>query len=292
MIKMLLYVFSISIALLLSGCSNGARGYEALKLISQSKERPIIRMDTSEGSITIELWNDIAPKTVENFTQLAFGGKEWTNPRTGNKETGAFYDGLTFHRVSRDFIIQGGCPIGNGNGGPGYYFNDEIYDDTNAEVITGFITTKERADQLYRNVIKPYLNKTTSPDKEILLIMNQCRKSKSMRPLMKHPVEYYLKKTGRKEPLRDKGILRAKVEYGTICMANTGPDTNGSQFFIVTKKEGCEWLNGKHTVFGKVIKGKSVINKIQMSETTMGYKPIDDIIIKKVVLVPQKKKDK
>jgi len=279
--KMLLSALSISIALVLSGCSNGARGYEALKLISQLKERPVIRMDTSEGSITIELWNDIAPKTVENFTQLAFGGKEWTNPRTGEKETGAFYDGLVFHRTVRNFMIHSGCPIGNGTGNPGYSFDDETFDTTNSRTITGYISNPETANHLYKQLILPYLRKTHTPNKDIVTIVEACKKNKSITPLMKYPVEYYLKKTGRTEPFKEQGILKATVEYGTICMANTGPDTNGSQFFIVTKKEGCKWLNGKNTVFGKVIKGMSTVNKIQNAQTNRDTHPSNKLLLKK-----------
>jgi peptidyl-prolyl cis-trans isomerase A (cyclophilin A) len=83
-------------------------------------------MHTSEGDITINLFDDKAPQTVENFRSLATGEKEWTNPLTGETSHDPFYDGLTFHRIIKDFMIQGGCPLGNGTGGPGYDFDDEI----------------------------------------------------------------------------------------------------------------------------------------------------------------------
>ncbi|KFI68649.1 peptidylprolyl isomerase [Bifidobacterium magnum] len=85
-----------------------------------------IIMHTSEGDITINLFDDKAPNTVENFLGLASGKKEWTDPFTGQKSHEAFYNGLTFHRIIKDFMIQGGCPMGNGMGGPGYDFDDEI----------------------------------------------------------------------------------------------------------------------------------------------------------------------
>jgi cyclophilin family peptidyl-prolyl cis-trans isomerase len=123
-------------------------------------------LHTSQGTIELELAPEDAPKTVENFTRLAGEG---------------FYDGLTFHRVIPDFMIQGGCPKGDGTGGPGYQFEDEAND--------------------------------------------------------------------------------LRVERGAIAMANAGPNTNGSQFFIVTA-EACPWLDGKHTVFGRVVSGQDVVDRI------------------------------
>lgn len=86
----------------------------------------LINMHTSEGDIKINLFDDKAPITVKNFVDLATGSKEWMNPFTGEKSNEPFYDGLTFHRIIKDFMIQGGCPLGNGMGGPGYEFDDEI----------------------------------------------------------------------------------------------------------------------------------------------------------------------
>src|SRR5471030_305216 len=137
-------------------------------------------MQTTEGPIVFELFDADAPKTVENFRKLASEG---------------FYDGLTFHRIIKDFMIQGGCPQGTGTGGPGYKFADEF-----------------------------------------------------------------------------KGNPHSCDRY-TICMANAGPGTNGSQFFIVTKTDGCGWLNGKHTVFGKVITGHDVVDKLGNTKTGPGDRP-------------------
>lgn len=88
-----------------------------------------IIMHTSEGDITLNLYDDETPITVANFLGLATGTKEWTDPMTGKASTTKFYDGLTFHRIIKDFMIQGGCPLGTGTGGPGYDFDDEIVDD-------------------------------------------------------------------------------------------------------------------------------------------------------------------
>ncbi|HWG55490.1 MAG TPA: peptidylprolyl isomerase [Gaiellaceae bacterium] len=141
---------------------------------------------TSEGPISFELFPDEAPKTVENFTRLAREG---------------FYDGLSFHRVIPDFMIQGGCPRGDGTGGPGYQFEDEF---------------------------------------------NEHR-----------------------------------VVRGALAMANAGPNTNGSQFFIVTT-ESAPWLDGKHTVFGQITGGQDVADRISMVERDGRDAPLDPIIIERV----------
>jgi len=141
---------------------------------------------TSEGPISFELFPDEAPKTVENFTKLARDG---------------FYDGLAFHRVIPDFMIQGGCPRGDGTGGPGYQFEDEFNEH--------------------------------------------------------------------------------KVERGALAMANAGPNTNGSQFFVVTT-DAAPWLDGKHTVFGKVTSGQDVADRISMVARDARDAPLDPIVIEKV----------
>ena len=145
-------------------------------------------MHTSEGTIELELFPDDAPKTVESFTTLAGKG---------------FYDGLTFHRVIPDFMIQGGCPEGTGRGGPGYQFEDEF----NAH----------------------------------------------------------------------------KVVRGALAMANAGPNTNGSQFFIVTA-EATPWLDGKHTVFGRVTNGMDVVDRISAVDRDTADKPKAPVTIDRLEL--------
>jgi peptidyl-prolyl cis-trans isomerase B (cyclophilin B) len=145
-------------------------------------------MHTSEGPIEIEFFDDDAPKTVDNFRTLAEKG---------------YYDGLIFHRVIPDFMIQGGCPQGTGTGGPGYEFEDEF---------------------------------------------NQ-----------------------------------HKVVRGALAMANAGPNTNGSQFFIVTT-EAAPWLDGKHTVFGRVVEGMDAVDAIEGAETDGRDKPTNDAVIERVEL--------
>ena len=145
-------------------------------------------MTTNLGAIEIELFDEDAPQTVENFRKLSGDG---------------FYDGVIFHRVIKDFMIQGGDPTGTGTGGPGYEFEDEF---------------------------------------------NQ-----------------------------------HKIVRGALAMANAGPNTNGSQFFIVTTDEA-PWLDGKHTVFGRVTNGMDVVDQIEGSETDARDKPVDEVRIESVAL--------
>jgi cyclophilin family peptidyl-prolyl cis-trans isomerase len=145
-------------------------------------------LHTSKGAIAIELFDEDAPKTVENFKKLARDG---------------FYDGVIFHRVIPDFMIQGGDPTGTGSGGPGYKFEDEFNEH--------------------------------------------------------------------------------KVERGALAMANSGPNTNGSQFFIATT-DSAPWLDGKHTVFGRVTDGMHAVDAISEVERDSRDKPRDDVTIERVEL--------
>jgi len=143
-------------------------------------------MHTNHGPIEIEFFDDDAPRTVENFVKLSNDG---------------FYNGLISHRVITDFMIQGGCPLGTGTGGPGYQFEDEFNDN--------------------------------------------------------------------------------KVVRGALAMANSGPNTNGSQFFIVTT-DSAPWLDGKHTVFGRVSAGMEAVDAIEGLETGRNDRPVDDAQIERV----------
>ena len=145
-------------------------------------------LHTNAGPIAVELFDEDAPRTVENFRKLSGDG---------------FYDGLIFHRVIPDFMIQGGCPEGTGTGGPGYTFEDEFNDH--------------------------------------------------------------------------------KIVRGALAMANAGPNTNGSQFFIVTTAEA-QWLDGKHTVFGEVTDGMDTVDAIEATPTAAGDRPVEPQVIERVEL--------
>ena len=147
-----------------------------------------VMMETNRGAVELELFDEDAPKTVENFVKLAGDG---------------FYDGVIFHRVIPNFMIQGGDPTGTGMGGPGYQFEDEI----NSNLVV----------------------------------------------------------------------------RGALAMANAGPNTNGSQFFIVTAP-ACDWLDGKHTVFGRVTSGMDVVDAIERTPTDTGDRPLDEVRIESITV--------
>ena len=251
-----------------------------LNCSSQEANTVKVLMRTSMGDIELELDRNMAPITVDNFVGLAMGTKEFTDPNTGTLTTRNFYDGLIFHRVIKDFMIQGGCPLGNGTGGPGYRFEDETY--TRGEQITGVINNEQSAYAVYSQMIIPYLQSTQSngeePNAELLEIAMQCQQEQSFSPMYGRDVAFFESVTG-SEPVYTQGELIATVDYGTIAMANSGPNTNGSQFFIVTNREGTPWLNGRHTVFGRVTKGMEVVHAIEDVEKGANDRPQTEVRI-------------
>ncbi|HOB05606.1 MAG TPA: peptidylprolyl isomerase [Propionibacteriaceae bacterium] len=163
-------------------------------------------LHTNHGDIAIELFDDQAPKTVANFVGLATGTKEYTDPKTGQKKTGHYYDGLTFHRVIDGFMIQGGCPRGDGRGGPGYTFADEFHPELSFD--------------------RPYL----------------------------------------------------------LAMANAGPATNGSQFFITVGRT--PHLNRRHTIFGEVKDpaSRQVVDAIATTKVDRNDRPAQPVVIESVTV--------
>lgn len=209
-------------------------------------------IETNQGNITLELWPELTPRTVQNFIELADSD---------------YYVGTYFHRVIPNFMIQGGCPntknadrSDDGRGGPGYRFEDECF--TNGEQMNGAITNEQDANTILTKIVIPYLQSTPTPDPELDAVIQACNAANSFGPFMEKTVEFYMEKTGHTEPVFKQNLVHP-VAYGTLCMANSGPNTNGSQFFIVTKRDGASWLNGKHTVFGKVLEGMEVVHAIE-----------------------------
>jgi peptidyl-prolyl cis-trans isomerase A (cyclophilin A) len=161
--------------------------------------------DTTQGEITCELYPEKAPKTVANFRGLAEGTRDFVDPNTRQTTKRRYYDGLVFHRVIPKFMIQGGCPIGQGTGGPGYNFEDEIAKDL-------------RFDR-----------------------------------------------------------------SGRLAMANAGPNTNGSQFFITVAPT--DWLNERHTIFGQVVKGQDVVEKIVNVPRGRNDKPQTPVVMNSIKII-------
>jgi peptidyl-prolyl cis-trans isomerase A (cyclophilin A) len=249
----------------------------------QPKEKgTYARFDTSMGEIVVRLFED-TPETTANFIGLAEGTKEWADPRTGAKVKKPFYDGLIFHRVISDFMLQGGCPLGNGTGGPGYAFGDECY--SNFSKASGKINDPQTAMGAWQNILAPAMRRGNGKiaDQKIMDLVNNIMQKQSAEPLIGWDLADLQKRTG-VEWKAGTG-LKHPVAYATLCMANAGPDSNGSQFFIVTKKDGCEWLNGKHTVFGTVVSGMDVAHKIEAVEKGPNDKPKKDVVIQKVTIV-------
>jgi cyclophilin family peptidyl-prolyl cis-trans isomerase len=241
LIRILIVAAIVATALILSANTDEQIKEEQLKAV----------IETNLGNITIELWPELTPRTVQNFVSLAESN---------------YYVGTYFHRVIPDFMIQGGCPntknadrSDDGRGGPDYRFEDECY--TGGTALTGPITDDQMARRVWSEVIMPYMSATTEPDTLISGVVNAVMTAQSGAPIMEHPMEFYAQITGK--TIMTGQTLIHPVSYGTLCMANSGPNTNGSQFFIVTKRDGASWLNGKHTVFGQVLEGMDIVHQIE-----------------------------
>lgn len=242
-----------------------AEGRESLVREELTQSKTKVSIVTNQGVIGLELWPDMAPKTVSNFVTLSDSG---------------FYNGTYFHRVIPDFMIQGGDPntkdddrSNDGMGGPDYRFEDECY--LPGTPLTGPIDDDNTANTVWEKVVLPYLQNTTTPDQEIVTIIQECQQLQNWAPFKARNVEYYIEKTGFTGTLAGQ-TLKAPVLYSFICMANSGKNTNGSQFFIVTKKDGTPWLDGKHTVFGRVTAGMDVVHKIENLPRDSKDNPLTD----------------
>tara|TARA_B100000686_G_scaffold240985_1_gene249542 strand:- start:1250 stop:2089 length:840 start_codon:yes stop_codon:yes gene_type:complete len=250
-------------------------------VFSAENKNPILIMKTNYGTISLELFHKKAPKTVRNFIRLATNNKKFIHPVTGKTIKPHFYDGLTFHRVIKDFMIQGGCPKGNGTGGPGYKFEDEInanslglhkikaYTNSRPHPYLGISSQRD----FHLKLIKPLLNSLKITTQE------QFNNSKTLifKKLDELSVKDALKNLGYKysEKLKSEAPLR-----GFLAMANSGPNTNGSQFFI--NLVNTPWLRGKHTVFGKVKNGMSLVDKIGNVSVDRNGKPDSTVIIQSI----------
>lgn len=258
---------------------------ETPELKKENAANPAVRMKTSFGDVYIELFPKAAPETVRNFIELAEGRKEFTDPKTNKKTKRPFYDGLIFHRVMANFMIQGGDPLGTGMGGPGFTFKDEI---NAARLGLGKLKVFETKERIHS-----FLLIQTQQDFQRFLLGPLARKlgvttqeqfktrQEEMRKIL-----YSMSVQGAYENLGyryDKSLLSRLPKKGFIAMANSGPNTNGSQFFINLKDT--PWLAGKHTVFGKVIQGMSIVEKIGGTPVNAESKPLEDVKILSIRVV-------
>ena len=251
-------------------------------LSAEDPKNPIVTMVTSEGDVTIELFEKSAPETVQNFIGLAEGTKEFTNA-AGEKMTKPFYDGLTFHRVIENFMIQGGCPLGTGKGGPGYKFKDEInaksvgieklkvFDDANNLHEYLQVYPQQRVQQM---LVKPIFEKLGITSQEDLDAKQEQLKEELEKSMKTLTLKGLYEGIGY---VYDEKLTSFPMMTGYLAMANAGPNSNGSQFYINLTDN--HYLDGKHTVFGKVIEGMDVVEKISKVEKDASDKPLEPVKI-------------
>ncbi|HMZ67065.1 MAG TPA: peptidylprolyl isomerase, partial [Leptospiraceae bacterium] len=226
-------------------------------------------IDTNKGNLILELLYDNAPMTVQNFIDLAQGEKEFL--LRGEKVKKPFYNGLTFHRVISGFMIQGGCPNGDGTGGPGYTFDDEI----NA-VSLGLDKIKVKDAPSYGRYLQKALFVGMGIRNQQQLDERITEADANLKKASEMSVVEVLARNGYKynEVLTSKKALK-----GSLAMANSGPNTNGSQFFI--NQVDTPHLDGLHTVFGQLVNGENVLNQIVADGNSK-------TIINKVVIIDKR----
>jgi len=244
--------------------------------------KPVYLIKTSLGDIQVELYQSEAPDTVANFIALAEGKKAFTDVKTGQKLKKPFYDGLIFHRVIKNFMLQGGCPLGNGTGGPGYMFADEI----NANDLD-LDKTKAMENGMPHQFLM--IRDQNSYHQMLLMPLFKAMGIKSQEELNQRKTEVVARLDGLtlKEAYENMGyqyndkLHSHFLKRGVLAMANSGPNTNGSQFFI--NLVDTPWLNGKHTVFGAVIGGMDVVDKIgQVPVEASTSQPLTNVVIQSI----------
>jgi peptidyl-prolyl cis-trans isomerase A (cyclophilin A) len=248
---------------------------------------PVALIKTSLGDIAVKLYPNAAPKTVANFLDLAEGRKEFTDLKTKTAAKRPFYDGLTFHRIIRNFMIQGGCPAGDGTGGPGYRFEDEINaTGLGLDRIKAFDEAKGPHPNLQIRNQQEFWKTVMGPLALSMGIGNQeqfnARKQEVTKALQGLSLQRVYENLG----YRYDGTLPAHpLKRGVLAMANAGPATNGSQFFI--NLVDTPWLEGKHTVFGAVIQGMDVVDRIAAVPVGPSQAPFTPVVILSIRAVAQ-----
>ncbi len=239
---------------------------------------------TSMGPVVAELFDDEAPVTVANFLGLAQGEKAFTDPKTNMETKRPFYDGLIFHRVIKGFMIQGGCPLGQGTSGPGYKFKDEI----NAKSLgleREMAMVGEGMNPLIGYMQRDLMRVVIRPRMEALGVTAEStmeQQQKVFDGVLKEVRALSLQDFFEKLGYAYENTLPPshKPLRGVLAMANSGPGTNGSQFFI--NLGDTPHLAGKHTVFGKVITGMEVVDAIGNVAVAEGDRPKEPVVIKSI----------
>ncbi len=258
-------------------------------LCAAESKNPIVSMVTNHGNVTIELFEKSAPETVKNFIGLAEGTKEFTDA-SGAKVTKPFYDGLIFHRVIDGFMIQGGCPLGIGRGGPGYKFKDEINADSlglhkvkvfdEAKGLHEYLKVYPQ-QQVQQMLAKPIFEKLGITTQEQLLAKQKEVQEELQKSTKTLTIKALYQGLGYQY---DDKLTSFPMKSGYLAMANSGPNSNGSQFYINLTDN--RYLDGKHTVFGKVIEGMDVVEKIAKVKKGAKDKPEEPV---KIVSIRLKK---
>jgi peptidyl-prolyl cis-trans isomerase A (cyclophilin A) len=254
--------------------------------LRENPDNPLVEIQTSMGSMILELFPEEAPETVANFSGLAQGEKPFEDPETGALVSRPFYDGLIFHRVIDGFMIQGGSPTGIGNGTPGYSFNDEInarslgldrmqaLDD---EGIPHPFLRIASQTQFQAVILEPLFTEMNINSQEDLennyAAIEETINSLTVKDVYENQGYEYTETLNSRMPVR-----------GVIAMANAGPNSNGSQFFI--NLIDTEWLAGKHTVFGRVRQGMEILDEIGSTPVDEQDRPLQDVRIIQVSVLP------
>ena len=250
----------------------------AQEIVKEKPTNPVLLMKTNFGDVYIEMFPEEAPKTVANFMDLATGKRVFVDHKTKAKVTRPFYDGLRFHRVIKEFMIQGGDPKGNGTGGPGYSFEDEINaDDLGLHKQKALKDGRPHSYLPIRNQ-NDFQRTLMSPLFQKMGIRSQADLDKRSEEVKERIDNLTLKDAYENMGHRFSEKLKSRPpQKGMLAMANSGPNTNGSQFFI--NLIDTPWLAGKHTVFGKVVKGMDVVEKIGETPVGTGSMPQKEVKI-------------
>ena len=254
--------------------------------LREDPDNPLVEIQTSMGSMILELFPKEAPETVANFIGLAQGEKPFEDPQTGALVNRPFYDGLIFHRVIDQFMIQGGSPTGVGNGTPGYSFNDEI----NARSL-GLDRMQALDDE---GIPHPFLRIASQTQFQAVILeplfielnINSQEDLENNYSLIEESINILtVKDVYENQGYEYTETLDSRMPVrGVIAMANAGPNSNGSQFFI--NLIDTEWLAGKHTVFGRVRQGMDILDAIGSTPVDEQDRPLQDVRIIQVKVLP------